>query len=96
MPHANATMKNNAIAMAQNLTNEFIRRDAWTEGLLGNDIDLLKAIPEKDICRITDHAFFLFYVIFFLALEVPVYFDVSEPSLRENLLYYSIKGDLPY
>jgi hypothetical protein len=68
----------------------------WKRGAIGPISDLLCALDTINILEIKHAGLFYVYVIYFLLVDVPVYFDAKHPNLRENLAYYCIKGNMPF
>ena len=87
------------VLFAKNLLVDGALGVDWKEGsVVHPHIDWLSTVdcvvPNKTL-----HAIFVIYVIYYLFLEVPVYFRLdgaSGKTLRENLAYYCLKGNLPY
>lgn len=74
----------------------FLRQNAgliaagWKQGPIGSVCDLLKLIGKISVMDEHHAGVFFVYVVYFLILDVPVYFDAKDPKLRENLAYYCI------
>jgi len=79
-------------------TGGVLGRD-WNEGFIGNEhlnwLKTVNSIVEKKELQ----AVFIIYVIYYLCMEAPVYFRLDGDcgkTLRENIAYYCLKGNLPY
>ena len=68
----------------------------WKQGPIGPVCDLLKLLDKISVMDIHHSGVFFVYVVYFLLLDAPVYFDAKDPKLRESLAYYCIKGNLPF
>ena len=76
--------------------NSELLATGWKQGPIGPVCDLLKLLDRISVMDIHHSGIFFVYVVYFLLLDAPVYFDATDAKLRENLAYYCIKGNLPF
>jgi hypothetical protein len=76
--------------------NGALLAQGWRAGSIGPFKNLLVKINTINTIENKYLGLFLIYCIYFLAIDVPVYFDSKHPSLRENLAYHCIVGHFPF
>ena len=84
---------------ASNIQEDGILGTDWKEGCISQPhLDWLAPL-EYVVPAEPAQAIFVVYVIYYLTVEAPVYFNLNGDdgkTLRENLAYYCLKGNLPY
>jgi hypothetical protein len=73
-----------------------LRAQGWKAGRIGPFRDLLQLNATINTIEAKHIGIFLIYCIYFLVIDVPVYFNASDSKLRENLAYHCIVGHLPF
>ena len=70
----------------------------WKAGPIGlfKYKDMLSLSKTINTVQNKNVGLFLVYCIYFLVLDIPVYFDATNTRLRENLAYHFIVGHLPF
>lgn len=77
-------------------SNGHLLSQGWTAGPIGPFRDLLKMHRIINKLEATYTGIYLVYCVYFILLDVPVFFDATDSTLRENLAYHCIVGHLPF
>lgn len=77
-------------------SNRNLHAQGWKAGHIGPFRNLLKESTTMNSIENKYIGIFITYCIYFLIVDVPVYFDAMDSKLRENLAYYCIVGHLPF
>jgi len=101
MSAANRDMFQNFVNMmfASNIKDSGVLGPEWKEGCISNPNMNWLSNLDCSVPNEKAQVIFIVYVIYYLTVEAPVFFLLTGDNgktLRENLAFYCLKGNLPY